>query len=109
MSIKSNLIIDQGTDYTTTLEIKDDNGIAVDITGYSANAMIRKTYSSSNAVSFGTTVTGATGKIVLTLSATVSAAMTPGRYVFDVITTDILARKVRIVEGIVTIAPGVTR
>lgn len=109
MAIKSNLIIDQGTDFSTTLQINDNNNIAVNISGYAANATIRKTYSSSNSVAFGTSIDGPNGKITLTLSAAASANLAPGRYVYDLTTTDLVANKARVVEGIVTISPSVTR
>lgn len=109
MATKSNLIIDQGADYSTTIEIRDDNGASVDITGFSANAMIRKAFSSSNTVAFQTTVDGVNGTITLSLPASNSAAMAAGRYVYDVVTTDLVAKKSRVVEGIVTIAASVTR
>lgn len=109
MAIKSNIIVDQGADYTTVLAIKDDNGLALDISGFTANAMIRKTFSSSNSVSFQTVVTGPTGQITLTLPASNSSAMTPGRYVYDVSMTDILNKKTRVIEGILTIAAAVTK
>lgn len=109
MAIKSNIIVDQGTDYSTVIEIKDDNGVAVDISGYTANAVIRKTYSSSNSVAFSTSVDGTAGKITLTLSANASSNLVAGRYVYDVVTTNLLSKKARVIEGIVTIAPSVTR
>lgn len=108
MAIKSNIIIDQGADFKSTILIKDDNGVAVDITGYAANAMIRKTYSSSNSVAFTASVNGAIGQITLSLPANSSANMAAGRYVYDLSVVDTLSKKTRIVEGIVTIAPSVT-
>ena len=50
MAIKANLIIDQGTDYSTSINLTDDDGNIVNLSGYTANGQIRKTYSSSNAV-----------------------------------------------------------
>lgn len=109
MAIKSNLIIDQGTDYTTVIQIKDENDEPVDISGYAANAVIRKAFSSSNSVAFSAVVNGSNGTITLSLSANTSANLTAGRYLYDVVTTDILARKARIIEGILTINASVTR
>lgn len=109
MAIKSNIVIDQGADYITTLNVQDDNGTAIDLTGYSANAMIRKTYSSSNAVAFQISITPTVGQVALTLSANSSANMAPGRYVYDLNVVDTLLRKTRILEGILTINPSVTR
>jgi hypothetical protein len=109
MAIKSNIVVDQGTDFSTTVQIKDDNGVAVNISGYSANAAIRKTYFSSNATVFTTAVDGNNGIITLTLAANSSANLSAGRYVYDLQTTDPLGKKSRVVEGIVTITPSVVR
>jgi hypothetical protein len=109
MAIKANLIVDQGTSYSTSLSLVDDEGDIPDLSGYSANAQIRKTYSSSNAVSFSTTINSGTGQLVLTLSANQTSNIVAGRYVYDVLLTDASGIKSRIVEGIVTVTPRVTQ
>lgn len=109
MAIKANLFIDQGATYATKLNITDANGAAVDLTGYTAGAQIRKHYSSSNSTSFSVSVTAATGVVVLQLSANTTANLTAGRYVYDVELVDGSGRISRIIEGIVTISPNVTR
>ncbi len=108
MAIKANLIIDQGTDYSTTITLTDDEDNVVTLAGYTANAQIRKTYSSSNSVSFSTEITEAQGVITLSLTDAQTANITPGRYVYDVILTT-GSITTRIVEGIVTVTPRVTR
>jgi hypothetical protein len=109
MAIKANLIIDQGTDYSTSINLTDDDGNVVNLSGYTANGQIRKTYSSSNAVTFGITLESASGVVILALTDTQTANMTAGRYVYDVFVTDTLNVTSRIVEGIVTVTPRVTR
>ena len=51
----SNIFIDQGADFTTTLTVTDSNGDAVKFIKYSVAAQIRKTFLSSTATSFTTT------------------------------------------------------
>jgi hypothetical protein len=109
MAIKANLFIDQGTDYSTSINLTDDNDNVIDLTGYTANAQIRKTYSSSNAVSFGIDIQEANGVLVLSLTHAQTANMTPGRFVYDVVVTDIANVTSRVVEGIVTLTPRVTK
>lgn len=108
MAIKANLIIDQGTDYSTSITLTDEEENVVDLTGYTANAQIRKTYSSSNSVTFSTAITAAQGVVILSLTDSQTANITPGRYVYDVILTSGNTTS-RIVEGIVTVTPRVTR
>jgi len=108
MAIKANLVIDQGTDYSTSIRLTDDDENVVSLVGYSANAQMRKTYTSSNAVTFTTTLSPGTGVVTLALSDTQTANLTPGRYVYDVLLTR-SGLTSRIVEGIITVTPGVTR
>ena len=47
MAIIANLYIDQGTDFSITVDCTDVSGEVLNLTGYTAAAQIRKTYSSS--------------------------------------------------------------
>lgn len=109
MAIKANLIVDQGTDYTTSINLTDDNDNVVDLTGYTGVGQMRKTYTSSNAVSFSITLESANGVVVMSLTDTQTAAITAGRYVYDVFVTSPANITSRIVEGIVTVTPRATR
>jgi hypothetical protein len=108
MAIKANLIIDQGTDYQTDITLTDLDDNVVNLSGYTANAQIRKSYTSSNAVSFSVTLGENTGIVTLSLTDTQTANITPGRYLYDVLLTSNNITS-RIVEGVVTVTPGVTR
>ena len=111
MATISNLFIDQDADFTTTVTINDATGSALDLTNYTALAMIRKTYQSSTA----TTVTSAfvsprtTGQITISLTDTQTAALEQGRYVYDLVIADASGSKTRVVEGIATVTPSVSR
>jgi len=109
MPIKANLFIDQGTDYSTSINLVDGDDNVVTLSGYTSNAQMRKTYSSSNAVSFSTTLQSANGVVVLSLTATQTANIVAGRYVYDVYLTSSSNVVSRIIEGIVTVTPRVTK
>lgn len=109
MAIKANLVVDQGTDYSTSVNLTDSDDNIVVLTGYTANAQIRKTYSSSNAVSFGVTLEASNGVIRMSLTDSQTANLVAGRYVYDVIVTSPANITSRVVEGIVTVTPRVTR
>lgn len=110
MATKANLVIDQGSTYSTTLTLTDEDGEALDLTNNTAQAQIRKSYSSLTYTSFTTSVNVAAGEVLLSLTAEQTANMIAGRYVYDVELTDTTANSVtRIVEGIVTVTPQVTR
>lgn len=107
MATKANMVIDQGTTFNTEIVLTDESGNLLDLSAYTANAQIRKWYTSSNVVAFSVNV--GTGVVYLNLSANASAAMDPGRYVYDVVVADGSNTITRVVEGIVTITPRVTR
>jgi hypothetical protein len=111
MAVLSNLTIDQGSDFSAEIQVEDSSGDAANLTGFTGAGQIRKTYSSSTATNFGVTVTNAgNGLLTLTLSNTVTNAMKAGRYVYDVeITKTSDGEKTRVVEGQITINPGVTQ
>jgi hypothetical protein len=109
MATKANIIIDQGTTFTTVINLTDDNGDAIDLTGYTGDSEMRKHYTSSNSQSFSISLGGTSGSVTLSLTATQTANLTPGRYVYDVEVTSGSNVVSRIVEGIVTVTPEVTR
>lgn len=111
MATISNLFIDQGSDFTTTVTVNDSTGSALDLTNYTALAMIRKTYQSATATTFTSTFVAdrTTGQITISLTDTQTTALEDGRYVYDLIITDASGNKIRVVEGIATVTPSVSR
>ena len=110
MAAFSEIVIEQGATFNTTINVEDTAGAAVNLFGYTANSMMRKSYYSTSATTITSTVTGtANGEVTLLVSAANTAALTPGRYVYDVIITSPTSVVTRVVEGIVTVLPSVTR
>lgn len=109
MAIKANIIVDQGSSFQTSINVTDDDENAIDLTNYTAVAQMRKHYTSSNAVNFTATISPALGVVTLALTANATNAIAPGRYVYDCELTDNNGTVTRLVEGIVTVTPGVTR
>lgn len=108
MATKANLVIDQGATFSADLDITDENGDMINLTGYTASSQIRKWYTSSKYVEFTTAVNTDIGVITLSLTANQTSYLTAGRYVYDVEITDNITIS-RIVEGIITVNPNVTR
>ena len=110
MASISNIFIDQGADFTTTLTVTDSNGDALNLTNFTAAAMIRKTFLSSTATAFTATISNASsGEITISLTPTQTTALEAGRFVYDVLITASGGTKTRVVEGQVTVNPSVTR
>jgi len=111
MATISNIFIDQDADFTTTVTVNDSSGDALDLAAYTALAMIRKTYQSATAVTFTSTFANprTSGQITISLTDVQTAALDDGRYVYDMVITDSLGVKTRVVEGIATVNPSVSR
>jgi hypothetical protein len=105
------ITIEQGANLTSTVTVSDTQGDSVNLSTYSASAQIRKSYYSSSANTLVATITGnANGQITLSMSAANTAALTPGRYVYDLIITNSVDNAVtRVVEGTAVVLPSVTR
>jgi len=109
MGTKVNLVVDQGSTFETTVDLTDDNGDLVNLENYTGSGQLRKHYTSSNSVSFDVTLGGANGTITLSLSSNTTANIVAGRYVYDLELTDPSGDVQRVIEGIITVTPQVTR
>tara|TARA_E500000318_G_scaffold105256_1_gene111985 strand:+ start:45 stop:380 length:336 start_codon:yes stop_codon:yes gene_type:complete len=110
MAVYSNLTVDQGTDFTASVDVTDTDGDALNLTGFTVAGQVRRSYYSSTAITLTCAVSNATsGIITVSLSATQSDAMKPGRYVYDVEITNSGGTKTRVLEGQLEIMPGVTK
>jgi hypothetical protein len=105
------LTIDQGTTFETSVSLTNDDQTAINITNYGFASQIRKSYYSTNPVA-NLTVTiadAATGNVKLSMTAANTANVRAGRYLYDLIMTDTGGVKTRVIEGIITVTPQVTR
>lgn len=109
MATKVNLVVDQGTDFLIALDVTDLNDIPVSLSGYTASAQLRKTHSSSSYTEFTASINTTSESIILELSSAQTANLASGRYVYDVVLTSSGSVVSRIIEGIVTVTPQVTR
>jgi len=104
------LTLEQGANFNTVLDLKDSAGGILNLSGYTVAAQMRKSYYSSTATNFTIVVSdAAAGQITMTMNSANTANVSPGRYVYDVLITSGSSVKTRIIEGIVTVLPSVTR
>lgn len=110
MAAYSELTLEQYATFSTTVNVQDIQGDALNLTNYNTAAQIRKSYYSSNAVSFNVFVSNiSTGEITMVMDSANTASLSPGRYVYDLTITSPSNVTTRVVEGIVNVLPGVTR
>lgn len=106
----SNLYMEQGTSFSTSITLDDVYNNSYNLMGYTASSQIRKSYySSSPTATFITSIDSANGIITLSLGNTVTANINAGRYVYDTIITDAARNVTRILEGVIDVSPCVTR
>lgn len=104
-----NLLLEQGTTFSTTITLDDVYGNSYNLIGFTANSQIRKSYYSANpTATFDTQIDNQASKITLSLTRTQTANIAPGRYVYDVIIINSNTTK-RILEGVVDVSPSVTK
>lgn len=109
MAIKANLQIDQGTHFSTTIDVTDDDGNIVNLTGYTGAAQMRKHYTSSSQTAFTVLISPLLGEVTLSMNAATTGTITAGRYVYDCELASSSNVVSRLIEGIVSVSPQVTR
>jgi hypothetical protein len=106
----SEIQVEQYATFSTTINVEDTTGAALNLFGYSVNSSVRRSYYSETSTDFNAFVSGiANGEITIAMTAANTANLTPGRSLYDVVITAPNGTKTRVVEGIVNILPGVTR
>jgi len=108
MAQKVNIVIDQGTTFNTDYTFTDENDTPIDFSTYQGRSQMRKTYTSSTSYAF-TVSLGNTGIISLSMNAATTSSITAGRYLYDLEVVDSSNVISRLVEGIVTVTPEITR
>ena len=106
---KYDLVLDQGSDYATTLTLTKD-GSAINLTNFTGRAHIRATKESSNYVPFVMTFPDRTaGQVTMTLTSTASSNMAAGQYLYALEIESNAGVVTRIIEGNLTLTREITR
>lgn len=118
---KLDLLIEQGATFKHTLLVKQGESVdapAADLTGYTARMQIRSAIDAAEPLIELTTendritITPATGRLDLVISATDTAALVPAQFdaaVYDVEIVSGGGEVTRLVQGKVKLSPEVTR
>jgi hypothetical protein len=104
-AIYQNLYLEQGATYKTTIIVKGDH----DLTGNGLSQIRNSYYASNSAASFDVAIDKSNSTITLSMSPAVTANIVPGRYVYDTIIHNPANNTTRILEGVVSVSPSVTR
>jgi hypothetical protein len=109
----SNIVINQGAYFSQVFNLADSSNDSVDLTNYALTAQMRKHAGSSVSHNLNPTIVQppTSGGVRITLTDVQTAALKPGRYVYDVLIADDSGSgtKTRVVEGSAIVREGVTR
>jgi|APGre2960657373_1045057.scaffolds.fasta_scaffold141879_1 hypothetical protein len=110
MAPVKHLVIDQGTTFSFSITVTDIQGNPINLTGYTLTSQLRKSYNSNTYTAFVVTApTPLTGEMTLSLTATTTSSLKYGRYVYDVEIRSASNEVTRVLEGIITVNPEVTK
>ncbi len=110
MAVYANINADQGTTFSASVIVTSANGVdAADLTGFTAAAQARRTYTSTTSYPFVAVINNpTTGTLTLSMTAAITDTM-KGRYMYDVEVTDASGNITRVIEGQFNVGPGITR
>jgi ribosomal protein S1 len=105
------LTVDQGSTFESTIDLVTDDGAVINVAGYVFTGQIRKSYYSTNPTANLTLsiMDAANGNVKVSISAANTANIKAGRYLYDIKMRDTSNTVTRLVEGVITITPQVTR
>lgn len=111
MASYANILVYQGADFVTTIEVSGSTSDPIDLTNYTLAGQIRRTHTSLTAYDFEIGIADPeVGIITLELGKDTTSVMKPGRYVYDIFATDETVNKTyKLVEGMFEVVPRVTR
>lgn len=112
MAAYAELYLDQGTTFNNVINLTDDlTNAYINVSGYTVRSQMRRSYYSQNAsANIVCTITDApNGEITMSMTAANTANLKPGRYLYDLEVVDTNSTVSRILEGIITVTPEVTR
>lgn len=111
MANQVELFCDQGTDFSYALDLSNDDGTGLNVASYTFTSSIRKSYYSSS-VTANLTVTvidSANGNVQISMNSATTSNIKAGRYLYDVKMIDDANVTSRIIEGIITVYPQITK
>lgn len=109
MAAEVNLYLDAGNTFTTEFVIGDDSGAPIDITNYTIQSQIRKSYIAPSSFAFNITKTDPiNGVVQLSLTPNQTTALKNGRFLYDAQYVN-GSQSVKFIKGILTVYPSVTR
>ena len=107
----TNIVIHTATDFEQIFVLEsEDSDSALNLSGYSGCAKLKKYESSSPAVNFEVSITNTQlGKVRIALGSTMTTGLKPGKYFYDLLLNSPTGTTTRVVEGTALVKKSVTR
>ena len=95
-----NLTIDKGTDFSLSMKIKTD-GAPINLVGYAFSCVMKKHYDATKSYGIGVTALSpqSNGIVRLSMASENTYNLPTGRYVYDLLITNIAGTTTKSVEG----------
>ena len=112
MATIANFNIDQGSTFSTTIDVSNNSAGVFELNTYSARGKIRKASGTSRYVSFTCSInenSPAQDTITISLTSVQTKSMKPGRYLYDVEIFTAAGEVIRVLEGQIEILASMTQ
>jgi hypothetical protein len=110
MAAQTNFYIDTGSNFGAVISVKGTDGLPLNLTGFTVDSYIRKSYASKTHINFNASIFSQTGgQIRVSLANTSTNNVKPGRYMYDVEIESPLGERLRVAEGIIIFTPQITK
>lgn len=104
-----NYTLDKGTDFETELNLTEDDGSPLNLTGYTGSAKIRKYPTSPRYKAFTITfISREQGRVKISLSSTQTSGLDAGRNYYDMFLTDTTGKVRKVIEGNIIVNESAT-
>jgi len=108
-AVPLNLTLEQGADFSVNFTVRNKDTTPLNLLGYTAFSEMRKHYTAVKKYDFDVTfLDRAKGRISISMSDSVTATLTEGRYVYDVFIESSNGTKTKVIAGMVLVHPGVS-
>ena len=105
--------VEQGSTFQWEIYLLDTDGVTpLDLTGCTVRSQLRKSYSDTNpTLSFTCTINPVptTGRVIISATATQTAAVPKGKYVYDVEVEDTVGKVFKPYKGCMCVTPEATK
>ena len=104
-----NFTINAHQDFSENLELSKLGDIPTNLTGFTGLSQMRKHAESSGSYNFAVGITSAAaGELTLSMGSTMTSDIKPGRHVYDLMLIRPNGDKTIVLEGSITVRPGIS-